>query len=186
LLGLPFRVVVSDVPEGADPLANARAKARAVAEREGVPRGGAVLGGDTEVLLDGRALGKPADVADARRMLTALSGRSHVVETAMVLVTAAGEHEVRDRATVHVRPASDAGGAVLDWYLATGEWRDRAGAYAVQGAGAVLVERIEGHPSTVIGLSLPALTAMLQEAGLAPWGAAPPYSADDPGPEGDT
>ena len=183
LLGVPFRVVVPDVPEGADPLENARAKAWAVAGREGVPAGGAVLGGDTEVLLDGVALGKPADAADARRILTALGGRSHVVETSMVLVTAAGESVVRDRATVHIRPTRD---DVIDWYLGTGEWHDRAGAYAIQGAGAVLVEFIEGHPSTVIGLGLPALTAMLDDAGLAPWGVAPPYSVDDPGPEGDT
>ncbi len=181
LLGLPFRVVVSDAPEGADPLENARAKARAVAAREGVPPGGAVLGGDTEVLLDGTALGKPAGVDDARRMLSALWGRAHVVETAMVLVTATGEHEVRDRATVHVR-GDDV--AVREWYLGTGEWHDRAGAYAIQGSGAVLVERIEGHPSTVIGLGLPALAAILGRAGLAPWDA--PYSGDDPGHEGDT
>lgn len=165
-LGVPFRVLVSNAPEGTDALENARAKARAVAARAGVPPGGAVLGADTEVVLDGRALGKPADAADARRMLAALGGRAHVVETAMVLVTEAGEREVRDRTTVHVRPLDD---AALDWYVGTGEWRERAGAYAIQGAGAALVERIEGDHSTVVGLGLGALATMLDAAGLAPW-----------------
>lgn len=165
-LGVPFRVLVSNAPEGADALENARAKARAVVERAGVPPGGAVLGADTEVLLEGRALGKPADAAAARRMLAALGGRAHVVETAMVLVSAAGEAGVRDRTTVHVRPLDD---AMIDWYVGTGEWRERAGAYAIQGAGAALVERIEGDHSTVVGLGLAALAGMLEAAGLAPW-----------------
>ncbi len=168
-LGVPFRVMVSNAPEGDDALANARAKARAVAERAGVPPGGAVLGADTEVLLDGRALGKPADADDARRMLGALGGRSHVVETAMVLLTGGGEREVRDRTVVHVRPLDD---ARIDWYVGTGEWRERAGAYAIQGAGAALVERIEGDHSTVVGLGIGALTTMLDAAGLAPWSGA--------------
>lgn len=165
-LGVPFRVVVSGAPEGADALDNARAKARAVATRAGVPEGGAVLGADTEVMLGRRALGKPSDAREARRMLGELSGRVHTVETAMVLVTAAGEHEVRDRATVHVRPLSP---AQVDWYLGTGEWRERAGGYAIQGAGAALVERVEGDHTTVVGLGLGALGGLLDAAGLAPW-----------------
>jgi len=165
-LGVPFRIVVSSAPEGADALENARAKARAAAARAGVPPGGAILGADTEVLLDGRALGKPADAAEARRMLRALAGRSHVVETAMVLLTAVGEREARGRTVVHVRPLCD---AELDWYVATGEWRERAGGYAIQGAGAALIARIEGDHSTVVGLGLGALAAMLDAEGLAPW-----------------
>jgi septum formation protein len=165
-LRIPFRAVVARVEEGDDALANARAKAREVAGRAGVPRGGAVLGADTEVLLDGRALGKPPDQASARAMLAALAGRVHTVETACVLVTETGERELRDAARVHVRAL---GPAAIDWYAATGEWRDRAGGYAIQGAGAALVERIEGDYTTVVGLPLGRLVGLLAELGLGPW-----------------
>jgi septum formation protein len=165
-LGVEFRVVASAAAEGEDPVANARAKARAVAARAGVPAGGAVLGADTEVLLDGRALGKPADPAAARTALRALSGRAHVVRTACHLVTAAGERAIADDAEVLFR---DLAPAEIDWYVATGEWRDRAGGYAVQGAGAALVRRLTGDPSTVVGLPLGALADLLGELRLAPW-----------------
>jgi septum formation protein len=165
-LGVPFRVVVARVEEGNDALANARAKAREVAGRAGVPPGGAVLGADTEVLLDGRPLGKPPDEPSARAMLAALSGRVHTVETACVLVTEAGERELREAALVSVRAL---GPAAIDWYASTGEWRDRAGGYAIQGAGAALVERIEGDHSTVVGLPLGRLVPLLAELGLGPW-----------------
>ncbi|WP_217915566.1 Maf family protein [Miltoncostaea marina] len=166
LTGVPFRVAVSGVDEGEDPLVNARAKARDVAARLGVPPEGAVLGADTEVLLDGRALGKPADADEAAAMLRALAGRGHVVRTAVHLVTAAAGHDLVDDATVAVRPLGE---AEVAWYAGTGEWRDRAGGYAIQGRGATLVARIEGDHSTVVGLPLGALSALLGELGLAPW-----------------
>jgi len=166
-LGIPFRVVASGVPEGGDALENARAKAREVARRSGIPAGGAVLGADTEVVLDGRALGKPADAAEARAMLEALAGREHTVETAVVLVTAGGEREIRDATTVRVRPL---GPEALDWYVATGEWRDRAGGYAIQGRGAALVEGIDGDYTTVVGLPVAVLVGLLEELGLPLWG----------------
>lgn len=162
-LGVDFRVVVASVEEGDDPLVNARAKARDVAARVGVPHGGAVLGADTEVLLDGRVLGKPADAAAARRELGALSGRAHVVRTAVCVITQRDEREVVDDARVTFRPLSP---AALDRYVATGEWRDRAGGYAIQGAGAGLVERVEGDYTTVVGLPLGRLAALLDETGL--------------------
>lgn len=166
-LGVEFRVAVSAVDEGADPVANARAKALDVAARAGT-RGtwDAVIGADTEVLLDGRALGKAGGREEAETMLRALSGRSHSVVSAVCVVTAGGLREVADETRVTFRPLS---GGLLRWYLDGGEWRERAGAYAIQGAGAALVERIEGSYATVVGLPVAALGAALEDLGLAPW-----------------
>jgi septum formation protein len=155
-----------EVPPEALVLAHARGKAREVAARAGVPIRGAVLGADTSVVLDGRALGKPEGPDEAREMLTGLAGRGHAVVTAVALVGEAGERAAVDRTLVRFRPL-DAG--ALDWYLATGEWRDRAGGYAIQGAGAALVERVEGDYTTVVGLPVAALIGLLAEVGLAPW-----------------
>ncbi len=173
-LGVPFRVVASEEAEKSDPgltaedrvMAHARGKARDVATRVGIPEGGAVLGADTEVVLDGVTLGKATDEAAAAAMLRALAGRAHVVMTGLVLVTAAGEHEALTRVAVRMRPMDD---LLIAWYLAQGEWQGRAGAYAVQGAGGALVEGIDGEPSAVIGLPLGALGCLLGDAGLAPW-----------------
>ena len=165
-LGVDFRVAVSGVEEGDDPLDNARAKARDVAARLGVPEGGAVLGADTEVLLEGRALGKPADEGEALWTLRELSGRAHLVRTAVCLITARGERPIVDDARVVFRALSE---DLVRWYADTGEWRDRAGGYAIQGAGAALVERVEGDPTTVVGLPVGALAALLEDVGLAPW-----------------
>lgn len=148
-------------------LANALGKARDVVVRAGIPDGGGVLGADTEVVLDGASLGKPADREAAARMLRSLAGRAHEVLTAVVLVTAAGERSEVAATRVHMRPADD---AVLDWYLGTGEWRDRAGGYAVQGAGAALVTGLEGDHGTVVGLPVPVVADLLRAAGLWPGG----------------
>jgi septum formation protein len=165
LLGVRYRVIVPAVNEGADPLDNARAKARAVLDRI-ASRPAAVIACDTEVLLDGRPLGKPPDADRAREMLEALSGRAHLVRSALV-VAAGGrlEHRIVDT-TVRFR---DVDRDLGRWYVATGEWRDRAGGYAIQGAGAVLVQGIEGDHTNVIGLPLSALADMLGATGLAPW-----------------
>jgi septum formation protein len=161
-----FRVIASGAAEGDDPVANARAKAEEVGARAGVPAGGAVLGADTEVVLDGRALGKPGDVDAAAGMLRALAGRSHVVRSAVCVLTQRDRREICGETRVTFR---DLPQPLLAWYLGTGEWRDRAGGYAVQGAGAALLARIEGDPSTVIGLPLAALAVLLDDLGLAPW-----------------
>jgi len=165
---VPFRVVASVYDERTDDgaLANARGKAREVAERAGVPAGGAVLGSDTEVALEGRVLGKPRDVGEARAMLELLSGRVHEVRTAVVLITADGEREALDSTEVTVRPLSE---DALEWYLQRGEWRDRAGGYAIQGTGAVLIERIRGDYTTVVGLPIACLVDLLLEEGFSPW-----------------
>lgn len=170
---MPFTVVASGEAEESDEalpaaervMAHARGKARDVADRAGIPRGGAVLGADTEVVLDGRTLGKPADVAAARAMLASLSGRSHEVMTGVVLVTGAGETERLVTAEVRFRTIDE---PLMDWYLARGEWQGRAGAYAIQGSGAALVERITGDPSTVIGLPVATVATLLAGEALFP------------------
>jgi septum formation protein len=166
-MGVEFRVVVSRVEEGADPVANARAKAEDVAARAGaLGPGDAVIGADTEVILDGRALGKAADRGEAEAMLRSLSGRVHSVVSAAYIWTTAGGRSVADETRVTFRPLPE---GLLRWYLDGGEWRERAGAYAIQGAGAALVERIEGSYATVVGLPVAALGAALEDLGLAPW-----------------
>jgi septum formation protein len=171
-LGLEFRVVAAVFEErttGVDSaqvvVANALGKAREVAARSGVPADGAVLGADTEVVLDGAVLGKPADVSAARAMLTALAGRTHEVITGVAVITAAAERTGYETTVVEMRPL---GGAEIEWYLGTGEWRDRAGAYGIQGAGAALFSRIEGDPSNVVGLPMARVAQLLAGGGLWP------------------
>lgn len=163
-----------DTPEGlTDPgeivAHHARMKAREVAGRGGIPAGGAVLGSDTAVVLDGRMLGKPGDRAEAAEMLSALAGRTHRVASAVHLVCDGGdERGVVDWTDVTFRRIAP---GLLDWYLDRGEWQGRAGAYAIQGSGATLVEGVNGDFTTVVGLPVAALTRLLDEVGLAPWGA---------------
>jgi len=172
-LGVPFRVVASEEAEQSDVglpaaervMAHARGKARDVAGRVGVPEGGAVLGADTEVVLDGRALGKAPGPTEARAMLQALSGRTHQVMTGVVLVSACGEREALATAEVRLREIDD---ALMDWYLAQGEWQGRAGAYAIQGAGAALVQDVTGDPSAIIGLPVSDVASLLRAEGLFP------------------
>lgn len=146
--------------------ANAVGKARSVVARSGVPSGGAVLGADTEVVLGDRAFGKPADEARATAMLAALAGRTHEVVTAVCLITARGEVSEADRTLVTMRRLPP---AALRWYVDTGEWRERAGGYAIQGAGAALVERIDGDYTTVVGLPIGRLVVLLTVLGIGPW-----------------
>lgn len=170
---MPVTVVASGEAEQSDEalpaaervMAHARGKAREVAARSGVPSQGAVLGADTEVVVDGRALGKAATADAARGMLRMLSGRAHQVMTGVVLITPQGERDELVVAEVRFRSLDD---ATIDWYLERGEWQGRAGAYAVQGAGAALVEGITGDPTCVIGLPVPTVARMLQQEGLFP------------------
>jgi septum formation protein len=123
---------------------NARRKAAAV-------HGPLVLGADTIVALAGDILGKPHDVAEARAFVGRLNGRTHEVVGGIAL-TAGGEVATAVEITrVTFRRVED---AVLDWYVATGEWEGRAGGYAIQGAGAALVTSIEGDYLNVVGLPL--------------------------------
>jgi septum formation protein len=153
-LGVEFEVVVPDVEEltEGDPaevvVENALRKARAGRELAGVGEGTLVLGVDTEVALDGKVLGKPGNEAEARDRLEALSGRTHTVFSGVAIVddrerTALAGSEVTFRALSEVD---------IDRYIASGEWRDRAGGYAIQGLGSTLVERLQGDFSNVVGL----------------------------------
>jgi septum formation protein len=169
LAGIPFEALVTDAPElsEGDPervvVANALRKAEA--GREVRPAAGLVLGADTEVVLDGITLGKAADEAEARERLERLAGRTHTVLGGLALL-GAGQPRTRVVASrVTFAPADD---RMLRLYLASGEWRDRAGAYAVQGLGSALIERVDGDLANVIGLSVRAVLELLAEAGAGP------------------
>ena len=125
-----------------------------------------VLAADTSVVLDGRVLGKPADLGDFRRMFAGLSGREHVVLTGVALAAGGAIRSRVSRTTVRFRAVSP---AEIDAYWATGEPRDKAGGYAVQGYGAVFVESIAGSYSGVVGLPLFETAALLAEAGVPVW-----------------
>jgi septum formation protein len=154
-LGVPFEIRVPDVEEltAGDPESvvyeNARRKARAARAP-----GERVLGVDTEVLIDGDLLGKPSGPEEARTYLGRLSGRTHSVLSGLCLLE--GDTERGGVADTHVtfRTLSP---ELVSWYLETGEWKDRAGAYAIQGHGAALVERIDGDYWNVVGLPVPLL-----------------------------
>lgn len=142
----------------------ARDKARAVP-------GDVVLGADTAVVVKGTVLGKPADPADARRMLRTLSGEAHEVLTGVCVRRNAGALgvELDTVVTTEVRFARLTS-AQIEWYVSTGEPLDKAGAYALQGAGGVFVEAVEGSVSNVIGLPLGETLQLLRRAGLPlPW-----------------
>jgi septum formation protein len=168
-LGIEFEVVeprVEEVREG-DPqeivLENARRKARAGAE---LAPGALVLGADTEVVLEGRALGKAAGPEEARAHLEALSGRTHEVLGGLVLLgpSAAGPELAERSGVAQSRVSFEAlHEPTIELYLSSGEWRDRAGAYAIQGLGAILVERMEGDFSNVVGLPVRLLIELAPE-----------------------
>lgn len=142
----------------------ARTKAAAGAAA-GDGRDEIVLAADTVVVLDGRSLGKPKDRADATATLRALSGRTHEVVTGVAVVRGAVSAVTRVTTRVTFRPLTE---GEIAWYVSTGEADDKAGAYGLQGAGAVLVDRIEGSDTNVIGLPLAETVALLREVGLDP------------------
>lgn len=146
--------------DGPDPVAvaveNAERKARAV-WRAGPP-GAVVLGVDTVVVLDGAIYGKPVDASEARATLEQLSERTHDVVSGIAVVEGGETRTAAARTRVTFRELRP---ATLDWYLATGEWRERAGGYAIQGRGAALVAGIEGDYLNVVGLPVPALLRLL-------------------------
>jgi septum formation protein len=171
-LHVPHEVRATDADELEDgePFAiaaeNARRKARAAraALAPGERDTHVILACDTVVGLEGRVYGKPADEMQARAFLADLAGETHDVLGALAVLTPAGDLlERTDRTLVTFAPL-DAGRVAA--YAATGEWRGRAGGYAIQGRGAVLVERIEGDYLNVVGLPVPALRALVH--GLVP------------------
>jgi septum formation protein len=145
-LRIPFEVVAPAYEEepGGDPIDHAAGKARSV---DGGDR--PVLGVDTIVACNGEVLGKPEDATDAERMLELLSGRTHEVVSGLCLRTPAWEelHDATTRVTFRRLTPRD-----LTHYLASGEWQNRAGAYAIQGFGASLIDGIAGDYLNVVGL----------------------------------
>ena len=155
-LGVPFEVVAPEYEElGDDPLEHAVGKARSV---EGDDR--PVLGVDTIVRCDGLVLGKPASEGEAEEMLDQLSGKRHEVVSGLCLRTRAWEELRTETTLVTFRPLA---ARDLASYLAAGEWEGRAGAYAIQGRGATLVERVEGDYLNVVGLPPATLVRVLAE-----------------------
>ncbi len=164
-LGVPFDVVAPrydevDPPE-ADAVelvsAHAREKARSAADEAA---GRPVLGVDTAVVLAGRIYSKPRDAADAERMLEALSGQTHAVLSGLCVLTPGWELVETDCTFVRFRALTPRD---LAHYVASGEWKGRAGGYAIQGLGASLVERIEGDFLNVVGLPAALLVRILAE-----------------------
>ena len=124
----------------------------------------AVLGADTAVVVDGIILGKPEVDADARRMLRLLSGRTHQVVTGVTLLTGEGtQHDRVESTTVEFASMSV---REIDWYVATGESQDKAGAYAIQGLGSRFVTRIDGSYSNVVGLPVAVVYELCTAAGV--------------------
>jgi septum formation protein len=165
-LGCPFEVIGPDIAEVARPGEPPDGFAQRMADEKAAEVAGRrhdawVLAADTVVALEANALGKPRDAADAVAMLTALAGRSHTVFTGVTLLRpggAAAERVVVGTPVVFRTLAR----AEIDAYLATGEPFDRAGAYAIQGEGAHLVDRVEGSYTNVIGLPLPEVAGWLR------------------------
>lgn len=164
-LGIPFEVVPPTYQEQDPPEADAlqlvqehaHGKARSIADGAGERP---VLGVDTAVVLGGRIYGKPADATEAEQMLEALSGQTHAVISGLCLLTPGWEFVDADTTLVTFRTLTPRDLAV---YVGSGEWEGRAGAYAIQGRGAALVERIDGDYLNVVGLPASLLVRVLAE-----------------------
>jgi septum formation protein len=156
-LGITPEVVPADIDEtpqsGEQPAEYvqrlASSKARTVQQR--LATDAFVLGADTTVDLDGSIFGQPVDEADARRMLKALSTRTHRVHTGVAVVGPTTAQILVVTSLVTFEPVTD---ALLDWYIGTGEWQGKAGSYAIQGLGGTLVQSTRGSMSNIIGLPL--------------------------------
>jgi septum formation protein len=159
-LGVDFEVVVPGVEElsGGNPelevVENARLKAKAV------QRAGLVIACDTDVVLGGKALGKPADELEARGHLERMSGQEHQVLSGLVILADGEERSGLEKTTVVFRGLSE---AEIERYVRFGEWRGRSGGYAIQTLGSTLVERIEGSVSNVVGLPVGLLVELAPE-----------------------
>jgi septum formation protein len=179
LLGFEFDIVGSDFDEDAfdvTPLAPpdavmqlALGKALAVASR--TSGDAVVIGADTTVVLNGRYYAKPADAADARRMLRGLSGKTHQVYTGICIVPVTGGHageHAPDYAVTDVT-FDTIPDDVIDAYVATGEPLDKAGAYGIQGKALAFIPSIAGDYFNVVGLPLNKLVALLGRFGISVW-----------------
>lgn len=167
MMGIPFAIDAPEVDEHTDlgacdaVLELSRRKAIAAAAMH---PGKVVIGSDTLVAIDDQPLGKPADEADAFRMLRSLSGRWHQVYTGVTCVAADGSvYSGIDASNVRFAEMTD---EEIRTYISTGEPMDKAGAYALQGIAGLWIEAVEGTPSGVIGLPLPLTRKLLAQCGL--------------------
>ena len=166
--GFQFDIITAGVDESLRPGESpdtyvrrlAEAKAREVAEQH---PDRPVLGADTVVVCGEAILGKPADAPDARRMLRMLSGRAHVVMTGVCLHHAGVCQGAVAETTVEFGALTE---AEIDWYVASGEPSDKAGAYAIQGLASRLVTRIDGSYSNVVGLPVALVYGLCKQAGI--------------------
>lgn len=169
-LGIAFRVQAADVDETPPPRATPDEAAREIAKRKALAvlanaRAATVLAADTIVVAaDGEFLGKPADAADARRILGKLSGTTHRVVTGVCLARAGGDPHCASESTSVTMRALTA--AEIDAYVASGESEDKAGAYAIQETGDRFVTRVEGSWTNVVGLPMETVVRMLRAAGI--------------------
>ena len=171
-ISLDFEIIPSHIPEvrgeGESPeeyvARLSREKAAAIAEK--FPSDW-IIAADTTVLLGDQLLEKPADAEDAARMLATIAGKTHTVYTGVTLLNLAQNWRDTRVAESEVRMLPlDA--REIDWYVATGEPLDKAGAYAVQGTGAMFIDSIHGSYTNVVGLPLATLFGMLRKAGIDP------------------
>lgn len=168
LIGIAHEVRPADVDEthhsGEPPEAYVERVARdKVAKIAAAAPDAVVIGADTTVVADGDVLAKPDDEADARRMLTRLSGRSHFVHTGIAVARGGRVVSAVETVTVVFRALTD---DEIRAYVATGEPMDKAGAYGIQGYGATIVERVEGDYFSVMGLGLRRVVALVESLGL--------------------
>ena len=168
-IGVKFELVPSEIEERPHPdeappdyiTRIARAKVIAVARQQ---ESGLIIGADTVVVLDGRLLGKPVDNQEAKSMLKQLSGRWHAVMTGVALYDVESRHEVADyeKTLVKFAPLTD---REIDWYVHTGEPKDKAGAYGIQGLGGLFVDEIAGNYYNVVGLPIPLVYRLARRLG---------------------
>ena len=172
-IGLKFEVEPGDCEEIVDTDLEphemvrklSREKAEAVARKH---RNVVVIAADTVVLIDGKILGKPKNPAEAKKMLRALSGKSHAVITGFTIIDTA-KRRILSKAVetkVYIRGLTS---SEIDAYVNSGEPLDKAGGYGIQGLGSVIVEKIEGDYFNVVGLPLSALSESLKEFGVDVW-----------------
>jgi len=162
-LGVRFKVRPVDLDESPLPGEAPRDYVlRLAVEKAAAASGELVLAADTTVVVDGEILGKPRDDDDARRMLRLLAGREHAVLTGIALHSSSEKAAEVDETLVRFAPLSE---AEIDWYVATGEPRDKAGAYAIQGLGSLFVDAVEGSYSNVVGLPIPRMYRLFARLG---------------------
>jgi septum formation protein len=166
-IGLAPEVRPTDVEErplpGEAPEATVARLAAAKARAVEAPPAALVVAADTEVVLDGAVLGKPADPADAATLLRALSGREHRVLTGVHVRCGDAEASAVEETVVRFRPLDE---DEIAAYVATGEPADKAGGYGIQGAGGMFVDRIEGSDSNVVGLPLATVVGLARQVGV--------------------